>query len=266
MISAELQGKIGNLMFQIAAIESMGHTSGLQTVYPNVDKNIDDLEKPQACSSYFKGREYFKIFKNFDWHKNIDGDTHSDRTINVPFGYTAITPQDYTKYRGYFQSELYFPDREFILRLFEPADFIVERLEKYKEMVGYNKAAIHVRREDYIKLNHVYNVLGMEYYNEAMKILKLCGVTEYLVFSNDKQWCEENFIGDQFTFINDDSLVELFLIGMCAHQIIANSAFSWWGAWLNNKPGRQIIAPKIWFTPTSPNNGKDIIPLSWIKT
>jgi hypothetical protein len=264
MITCELMGKLGNMMFQIATIENMGYRSGLLTGYPHVDKNVADLAKPQACSSEYNGQEYFKIFKNFDWHKNHDKVMQVNKTINVPFEYTFIVPQDHTCYIGYFQSELYFPDRDFVLNLFEPNDQIKKRLEDYKGIIGTNKASIHVRRGDYIKLNHIYNVLDMDYYNEAMKILGLCGVREYLVFTNDIDWCISNFRGDQFTFIKEDSFTELFLMGTCTHNIIANSAFSWWGAWLNNNPDRHIIAPKRWFI-GGKYKDRDIIPQNWIK-
>ncbi len=62
MITCELMGKLGNMMFQIAAIEDMGRRAGVDTAYPHVDKNIDDLAKPQACTQEFHGREYFKLF------------------------------------------------------------------------------------------------------------------------------------------------------------------------------------------------------------
>jgi hypothetical protein len=264
MISSELQGKLGNMMFEIAAIEYMGHKSGFGSVYPNVDADIRALSKPQACSSEPNGERYFTIFKNFDWHKNHDKEIKIYSTVNVPFEYVPIKVIDFTRYVGYFQSELYFPDRDFILNLFEPADWIIEKLKAYTDIIGVNKAAIHVRRGDYIKLNKTYNVLDMDYYNKAMEILKPRGVIEYLIFSNDTDWCKQNFVGDQFTFIHDDSLVELFLMGKCTHQIIANSAFSFWGAYLNNNPYRQIIAPAKWFT--NPRmKSKDIIPQSWLK-
>jgi hypothetical protein len=251
-------------MFQIATIENMGYRSGFLTGYPHVDKNVDDLAKPQACSSEYHGKEYFKIFKNFDWHKNHDKDMRTNRTVNMPFEYIPITPQDRTCYTGYFQSEKYFPDRDFILNLFEPADIIAEKLIKYKEVIGENKVSIHVRRGDYIKLSHVYNVLDMNYYNEAMKVLKLCEVSEYLVFSNDMDWCKDNFRGDQFRFIEEDSFTTLYLMSKCDHHIIANSAFSWWGAWLGDNPDKQVIAPKKWFN-IAKHNDKDIIPDDWIR-
>ena len=262
MITAELQGKLGNMMFEIAAIEDMGYRTGIETAYPDVNANINDLRKPQACTSEYRGHEYFKLFKNFNWHKNQDGDTHHDNVVNVPFHYVPIEPTDYTKYTGYFQSELYFPHRDFILNLFEPADFIKEQLVRFKDIVGDNKAAIHVRRGDYIKLNKVYHVLDMNYYNKAMWYLKNLGVRDFVVFSNDRVWCEQNLKGEHFTHMKEDAFIELFLMGQCKYNVIANSAFSWWGAYLNNNEGRKIIAPNRWFID---NRKENIIPKDWIK-
>ena len=260
MITAELIGRLGNMMFEIAAIEDMGYTTGIKTCYPNVNNNINELRKPQACTSEYRGHEYFKLFKNFNWHKNEDEDSHCDNVVNVPFHYVPITPQDYTKYVGYFQSELYFPHRDFILNLFEPADFIKEKIATYTDHIGQNKAAIHVRRGDYMKMGKIYAGIDMNYYNAAIEYLKGFGVREYLIFSTDKQWCRDNFKGDQFTLIDDDAFVEMFLMSKCAHTVIANSAFSWWGAYLNNATDRKIVAPKKWFADNRPEN---IVPLSW---
>jgi hypothetical protein len=78
-------------------------------------------------------------------------------------------------------------------------------------------------------------------------------------------WCKNNFKGGQFTFIEDDSNVELFLMGKCAHNIISNSSFAWWGAYLNTNPNKHVIAPREWFVSLR-HNAKDIVPLSWIKS
>ncbi len=262
MILGSLQGRLGNMMFEIAAIEDMGYRTGIKTCYPNVNADINKLRAPQACTSELRGYEYFKLFKNFNWHKNEEEDSHSDRTVNVPFHYVPITPQDYTTYTGYFQSELYFPHRDMVLDLFEPADPIKAKLDKYKDIIGQNKAAIHVRRGDYMKMKNIYYALDMSYYMGAMDYLKGKGVKEFLIFSTDIPWCKQAFKGEQFAFIEDDSFVELFLMSKCDHNVIANSAFSFWGAWLNNNPQRQIIAPKKWFVD---NRKENIVPQSWIK-
>ena len=263
MITAELQGRLGNMMFQIAAIEYMGHKSGFGTAYPHVDANIEALKKPQACTSEPEGEKYFGAFKNFDWHKNLDKEILIYSTVQVPFGYIPITPRDNTHYIGYFQSELNFPDRDFILNLFKPAEYIQKRLKEYKDIIGVNKASIHVRRGDYAKLNSVYHVAEMDYYRLAMDCLNTQGIAGYLVFSNDVDWCKENFVGEQFTFIHDDALIELFLMSKCQDNVIANSAFSWWGAYLNPNPNKVVIAPKKWFN-TPRHDASNIVPKSWM--
>lgn len=264
MIACELQGRLGNMMFQIAAIENMGYMAGIETIYPYVDKNIDDLAKPQACTSEPIGREYFTLFPNFDWHKNHDKEIKIKNTVHVPFEYVPINPTDNTCYVGYFQSEKYFPNRELILKLFEPANFIKERMSKYADIIGNDKAAIHIRRGDYIKLKHVYNILDMSYYKRAIDILNQRGIEAFVIFSNDMEWCRGNFKGDQFTFVTEDKYTDMFLMASCSHNIIANSAYGWWGAWLNANPNKYVIAPRSWFMGNSLNS-KDIIPDTWIK-
>ena len=93
-----------------------------------------------------------------------------------------------------------------------------------------------------------------------------------LVFSDDIKWCKENFIGDKFLFIEEDrDYIELFLMSQCNHNIIANSSFSWWGAWLNKNENKIVVAPSKWFGENSEYikqegiNDKDILPKSWIK-
>jgi hypothetical protein len=104
----------------------------------------------------------------------------------------------------------------------------------------------------------------MDYYGLAMDVFNTRGIDGYLIFSNDMDWCKNNFQGEQYTFIQDDPLVELFLMSKCRHQVIANSAFSWWGAYLNKNPDKIVIAPKKWFNAPRPST-ENIIPTSWHK-
>jgi hypothetical protein len=101
----------------------------------------------------------------------------------------------------------------------------------------------------------------MDYFNEGMSAVG--DVNKYLVFSDDIEWCKKNFIGDKFIFIeNEKDYVELYLQSQCTHNIISSSTFSWWGAYLNNKPNRKIVGPNQWFSNNKPIN--NIIPDSWI--
>ena len=88
----------------------------------------------------------------------------------------------------------------------------------------------------------------------------------FIIFSDDIKWCKNNFIGDKFTFIEGEKdYIDLWLMSLCNHNIIANSSFSWWGAWLNQNPNKKVIAPINWFGPEKKLNPKDIYCKNWIK-
>lgn len=261
MLSAELSGGIGNIMFQIAAMEELGRRTGLPVCYPNVHEMIDRISK--TCPWTTNAHDYLNIFKNFKWDKNLDKFHGYSKVIILPDGYTHIFPEDNTHYVGYFQSEGYFSEsRDFILHLFEPADHVVEMASKYDGLIRGNTGAIHVRRGNYLELQHIYKVLDMNYYNRGMRLLKCYGVDNYVVFSNDMQWCRENFKGDAFTFIEDENYVELFVMAKCARHIIANSSFSWWGAYLNDKKDKRVVAPKQWYS-SDKYDATHIVPWHW---
>ena len=85
-----------------------------------------------------------------------------------------------------------------------------------------------------------------------------------MVFSDDLDWCKETFLGNRFTFISGNrDYQDLFLMSMCKNNIIANSSFSWWGAWLNTNLNKKVIAPKKWFGPQLSLSSDDIYPNTW---
>ena len=261
MLSAELSGGIGNLMFQIAAMEELGRQLGVPVCYPNVKEMITRISR--TCPWTANARDYLDIFKNFNWHKNLDVFTGFSKVVVLPDGYTRIFPEDDTHYVGYFQSEEYFSEsRNFVLHLFEPSDHVVQMASKYDEFIKDNTGVIHVRRGNYLELQHIYRILDMSYYNRGMELLGRYGVDNYLVFSNDMRWCRENFKGDTFTFIEDENYVELFVMAKCSRHIIANSSFSWWGAYLNNARDKRIIAPREWYS-SDEYDSSHIVPWHW---
>jgi len=254
MISCKLGAGLGNLMFQIAFVEYQGNKTGYPTGYWNADLALEALNnsihKPDHCN------DYLNIFKNFNWHK---GDKPSVEVF-VPFHYEPINIKDDTYYNGYFQSEDYFPDRDFILNLFQPSEMVNKQLAKYDKILEGNTCSIHIRRGDYL-IDSAQVVRGMDYYQKGMD--EIGPVDRYLIFSDDLEWCKQNFIGDKFTFIeNEKDYVEIFLQSKCNHNIISSSSFSWWGAYLNNKDNRKIVGPKDWFANLMENN---IMPDNWIK-
>ena len=87
-----------------------------------------------------------------------------------------------------------------------------------------------------------------------------------VVFSDDIPWCKENLIFDNIIFIEGNKDYEdLWLMSLCEHNIIANSSFSWWGAWLNENKNKKVVSPLNWFGQQSNTNQSDIVPESWIK-
>ena len=163
---------------------------------------------------------------------------------------------------GYWQSEKYFKDiRNQIIFDFSPSTDVEEDIKKYI----YGKTiSLHIRRTDYVTSNGYHPVQTIDYYNKALEI-----IGEYdklIIFSDDIEWCKYNlkFKNMVFCEIKND-LHQLWLMSLCKDNIIANSSFSWWGAWLNKNTNKKVIAPKLWFGQQTNINDSDIIPDSWIK-
>lgn len=257
MVSCRLGGGLGNLMFQIAGTEYISKSSGFESGYWNIDSVFRGLNGGYINADMNHANDYLNIFKNFHWPKCNKPATE----VHVPFHYVPIEIKDDIEYVGYFQSEQYFPDRDFILNLFQPSEMVNIKLSKYNKILEGNTCSIHIRRGDYLKAkNSIHAVRDLTYYQKGINAVG--EVDRYLIFSDDLDWCKENFIGDKFTFIeNEKDYVELFLQSQCNHNIISSSSFSWWGAYLNNKPHRKIVGPNEWFTNCMKN---DIVPKGWI--
>jgi len=160
---------------------------------------------------------------------------------------------------GYWQNERYFADiRETLLK---ELHFKIPRNAAVllKEIQSCNAVSIHVRRGDYLKDNRrCENICTLEYYKRAMAFLEeRVAIDKYYVFSDDIKWCKEHFKDDsRYVFVNPrsekESAIDLKLMSSCKHNIIANSSFSWWAAWLNENQKKIVIAPCVWI------NGRDL--------
>ena len=137
--------------------------------------------------------------------------------------------------------------------------------QKYKDLLEGETCSIHVRRGDYLKLPNHHPVQSLNYLMKGVR--EMPEDTKFLIFSDDINWCKQNFpnIPDKFIFIEGNSDYEdLLLMSLCKNNIIANSSFSWWAAWLNENVDKKVIAPSKWFgTANSINNTKDLIPETW---
>lgn len=256
MISSKLMGGLGNYLFQIAA----GVSKSIEMDVPFLinPSNVQVVHKPLI--NYTNN-----ILRNITF-----GDYNFNNVYNEPFFHFNKIPDfiDPTLLIGYFQSEKYFiKHKNEIQNLYKPTEEIIKKLyKKYKELDKYETCSIHVRRGDYTKLQDHHPLQTIDYYKKSFNIIGKD--VFYFIFSDDIEWCKENF-----NFINKKLFVEenqdyedLYLMSFCNHNIIANSSFSWWGAWLNMNENKKIISPEIWFGDSKKNMlTKDIYGIKWIK-
>jgi len=147
---------------------------------------------------------------------------------------------------GYWQDSIYFNQYEDIIKkdLSLKVKINSQNQKMANDMIHCNSVAIHLRRVKYNKL------LELDYYLKAVNQIKSkVKYPVFYVFSDDIKWCRKNFIIDgSFIFVDNNynnEISDIWLMSQCKHFIIANSTFSWWGAWLSNNPGKIIIAPDI---------------------
>ena len=121
---------------------------------------------------------------------------------------------------------------------------------------------MHVRRGDYLKFKDTHPPCSVEYYNQAISSFSESSI--FLVISDDIEWCKENFLGDKFYFVEgNEDYIDLYLMSLCKNNIIANSSFSWWAAWLNRNKEKIVIAPEKWFGNEVQYNTDNLLPSSW---
>ena len=179
--------------------------------------------------------------------------------------------------KGFWQSEKYFLEHADRIRKELSFNFLAhEKTNYYRGLIkaATNPVSIHVRRGDYVNnpiFNKQYGFVGLEYYYKAIETIKQkTGNCNFFVFSDDPQWVSENLhIGTDYTFVNNDGgdgdMADMHLMSLCNHHIIANSSFSWWGAWLNGRANKVAISPKEWYQNKPGFVMDDLIPTSWIK-
>ena len=178
---------------------------------------------------------------------------------------------------GYWQSEKYFKDiRGSLLEEFSLKGAMPENMLNFSRRIReMNSVSLHFRRGDYFsnpQVNSVHGVCTQHYYSAAVeRMASLAADSHFFIFSDEPEWVRSNvklnfpmtIVADEF---RGEGYQELLLMSMCRHNIIANSSFSWWGAWLNQNDEKIVLAPKRWFNESLVDyDVNDLLPGEWIK-
>ena len=286
MIIVQLLGGLGNQMFQYAAGRSLAKSLGTHLKLdifaydPGLDRQfaldcfkmeyeIATKSEVRSLASSLKTRIFRRLHKDFGVSFR---DEFTERGFKFDPRYRKVRNNTYIT--GYWQSPLYFEDYQDTVR----SDFDFKPLKPgkaqdlMKDINNTSSVALHFRRGDYVankKHAEFHGTCGIEYYQKAVNTINedFPGATLY-VFSDDIEWVKNNFRTSLETrYVSDLALEdweEMKLMSSCKHQVIANSSFSWWAAWLNPFPEKKIIAPKTWFLDSSIDT-TDLIPTSWIR-
>lgn len=288
MIIVRIIGGLGNQMFQYATGRQLAATHN--TILKLDISDFKDYNLHDYGLSVFNMRELFatpkeiKLFKKTEssaLKKKLEkllrcpsklGITHI-RENQYHFDPKILTMPDSVYLDGYWQSERYFSNIADIIR----AEFTVKlpqtgrNMELARQIISCESVSLHVRRGDYVtdeKTNTIHGTCDLAYYERciehlAQKVHHPC----FFIFSDDPDWTEQNLkITHPATFVVHNgpkkNYEDLRLMSQCRHHIIANSSFSWWGAWLGQYPDKLVLSPQKWFNEKSFNT-KDLIPSTW---
>lgn len=291
MIIVKLIGGLGNQMFQYAAGRRLAKKLGVELKLDVLGFEEYKLHRYSLCAfsikEKFASREEVLALTALGWgvfagvarrllgRPPVQTSSHFKEKKLFCFDPEVFTLSDNVYLDGSWQNEKYFKDIEDIIR----REFTVKaspegrNKELLDEMSGCESVALHVRRADFVDNAYtagVHGVCGVDYYERAVRMLAdRLAYPRFYVFSDDPGWAGENLkLGHPTTVVDhngaDKNYEDLRLMSGCKHQIIANSTFSWWGAWLNQNQGKVVIAPGRWML-SNEYDASDVVPRGWEK-
>jgi hypothetical protein len=241
-------GRLGNQMFQYA------------TLYSVAKRNNFDIKIPKGNYDLLN----FNIDKNF-----LLDDDNIDNNYNEPYFHysdNVFKINDNTDMCGYFQSYKYFENiRHILIDKFscEYVNHICSQIiDKLKKQYNKDITSIHIRRGDYLKYPNIHPICTLKYYQESIQSVQ---DNIFLIFSDDLQWCKKQFNDQNMLYITNSNVFDFTLMSKCDNNIISNSSYSWWAAYLNKNENKIIKYPSIWFGADGPKDIFDLIPKSWSK-
>jgi len=267
MIITRLIGGLGNQCFQYALGR---HLSEIHHAELKID--ISEFET-YKLHVYSLG--HFNIKENFASSKEAAELTRV-REKHLHYDPEILNLPDGIYLQGYWANEKYFTGIAEIIRheLTVKSPLSGKDKETAGQIASCESVSLHIRRGDYLPNTYTEQILeacSLDYYLCSVKhIVNIVKRPHFFVFTDDKVWVRKNFqLPYPVTLVDhngdDKNYQDMRLMSLCKHNIIANSTFSWWGAWLNNNPGKMVFAPKKWFTEKARSSVRDLIPDSWIK-
>lgn len=254
-------GRLGNQMFQYATGYALAKKHNSALYIPSTDI-YGGINGNQLVQTFEISYATIGNVPSLNFSYNESSFSYNCEVLNLPNNIDI---------RGYFQCEKYFDKyrMDLIENEFKFKDSVVKRstqlIEKIKNDSQINElCSVHIRLGDYINLANVHNNLDIDYYESAMKILPL-DVTG-LVFSDNinlaEKMIKKSNIKQKMVYIDENYDLSLKLMSVSNYHVIANSSYSWWGAWLSDS--KKVIAPSIWFGNDGPKHWNDIYCKKWI--
>lgn len=289
MVISEIIGGLGNQMFQYAAGWSYARSREM------------DFKLDVSGYSKYTLHQGYELDRVFDLHSVLATDEDLKQTlgwqrsplvrrilkrpylkslrktsllIESEFTYSDLRPSisEFAYLSGYWQSEKHFLNYiEDIRGIFQFSPALGHENLNWVDIISMkNSVSIHVRRGDFVSANNInfHGVCSAEYFTSAARyIFDRNPDAEFFIFSDDVTWARENIILSQpCHFVSNnfgpESFNDMRLMSLCKHNIIANSSFSWWGAWLNSNTSKIVIAPARWFA--ADIDTRDLVPSSWV--
>jgi len=257
MVSCRLQGGLGNQMFQISAAHALALNNDDVSVF-----NFNQCHTPNQ--GYVSSKYKDNIFKKIN---TINDFTPSIIYTEPTFSYKELVYQKNILLNGFFQSEKYFIGYEKEIRdLFyiseDDKKLITEIIPIFKTQQK-PITSINIRRGDYLKNSEYHTVCSINYFKNAMEII---GDSYFIFMSDDMEWVKNSFHSDENYIFPDlkNEILDITIMTMCNNNILSNSTFSWWGAYLNTTPDSIKIGPKKWFGPLGPKDYHDVIQKNWL--
>jgi len=260
-VEAELRGQLGNNLFIVATACALAWDHDADAYFPeltfkyaynweNIPLNLSHIFF--RCNLSAPPRDI-----SFNWNQ-------------PSFSYHPIVFQPDMKIHGYFQSEKYFShQRERLLELFAPHPDDFDYIQtKYEWLLEHPcSVGIQIRKNWEDPHGNIFIQYGKDYLRKAMNVFPENAL--FIIFSNDYEFSHQNTPEEMTNRViyveNEPHYIDLFLLSLCKHNIISNSTFGWWGAWLNRNPEKIVVAPKQWLHPCCNLSTYDVLPENWLK-